>query len=304
WSIYKVGNMFLMLKEKILHLQNVNVLHEYLNELKRDLAREDQETLPKDQLDRKRFLKFPQVKQQLGELIGKLHELADKVDKVHRNCTIFNMVAHSAGAMSGILTLLGLTLAPVTAGASLALGLGAVATVTSVSTSIMEHKSRSSAETEVSRLMSTAIKKWKVLLEVLKSNRHIADTIEKLTEAVKCIEINIPVMETGKANTGSSANANVFMSSEGISIIQLAMAVATTKAARIISVATAGVFFLVDVSFLVKESMHLHDGAKAVSAENLRKRARELERKLEELTQICRRTCLSHPQSSAGIKNT
>ena len=41
-----------------------------------------------------------------------------------------------------------------------------------------------------------------------------------------------------------------------------------------------------DVGFLVKESMHLHDGAKAASAENLRQRARELERKLEELTQI------------------
>ena len=41
-----------------------------------------------------------------------------------------------------------------------------------------------------------------------------------------------------------------------------------------------------DVGFLVKESMHLHDGAKAVAAETLRQRAWELERKLEELTQI------------------
>ena len=41
-----------------------------------------------------------------------------------------------------------------------------------------------------------------------------------------------------------------------------------------------------DVGFLVKESMHLHDGAKAASAENLQQRARELERKREELTQI------------------
>ena len=39
----------------------------------------------------------------------------------------------------------------------------------------------------------------------------------------------------------------------------------------------------------MKESMHLHDGAKAASAETLRQRARELERKLEELTQIYRR---------------
>ena len=44
-----------------------------------------------------------------------------------------------------------------------------------------------------------------------------------------------------------------------------------------------------DVGFLVKESMHLHDGAKAASAETLRQRAREPERELEELTQIYRR---------------
>ena len=44
-----------------------------------------------------------------------------------------------------------------------------------------------------------------------------------------------------------------------------------------------------DVGFLVKESMHLHDGAKAASAETLRQHAREPERELEELTQIYRR---------------
>ena len=64
----------------------MNALHEYLNELKRDLAGKEQETLPKEQLDRKRFLKkFPQVTQQLVELKSKLQELADNVDKVHRD---------------------------------------------------------------------------------------------------------------------------------------------------------------------------------------------------------------------------
>ena len=65
-----------------------------------------------------------------------------------------------------------------------------------------------------------------------------------------------------------------------------ATASAIAKGARIAGLATAGLFLLVDVGFLVKESMHLHDGAKAVAAETLRQRAWELERKLEELTQI------------------
>ncbi|OWK04085.1 APOL3 [Cervus elaphus hippelaphus] len=134
------------------NMEDMNALHEYLNELKGDLAGKDQETLPKEQLDRRRFLKkFPRVMQQLVELIGKLRELADNVDKVHRDCTISNVVSHSTSALSGALTILGLALAPVTAGASVALlatgiGLGAASAVTAVATSIVEHRQLSKAQ--------------------------------------------------------------------------------------------------------------------------------------------------------------
>ncbi|XP_061273334.1 apolipoprotein L3-like [Bos javanicus] len=182
-------------------------------------------------------------------------------------------------------------------GASVALlatgiGLGAAAGVTSVSTSIIERVKRSSAETEASRMMSSVVKKWKVLLEVLKSNPHIVDT--KKEEAVQCIEMHIHAMETGNANPGSEAIASIYMSPGRISgpAIQhietgfKATALTITKGARIVGLAAAGVFLLVDVGFLVKESIHLHDGAKTEAAESLRRRAWELERKLEELTQI------------------
>ncbi|KAB0346288.1 hypothetical protein FD754_011145 [Muntiacus muntjak] len=264
-----------------LPLGEAEELHKYLDELKRALVEESQERVPKEQLDRRRFLiKFPRVKRQLEEFIGKFHELADKVDKVHKGCTISNVMAHSTGAVSSILTIVGLALASVTAGASVVLlatgiGLGAAAAVTHVSTSIIEHVKRSSAETEASHMMSSVVKKWKVLLEVLKSNPHIVDTTEKVTEAVQCIEMNIYAMETGKANPGSQIEAGF-----------KATALTITKGVQIAGLATAGVFLLVDVGFLVKESKHLHDGAKTVAAESLRQRAWELERKLEELTQI------------------
>ena len=271
-------------------------LHKYLNELKRALVEEDQERLSKEQLDRRRFLnKFRRVKRQLEECISKFRELADKVEKVHKGCTISNVMAHSTGAVSSILTIVGLALAPVTMGASVVLlatgiGLGAAAGVTSVSTSIIERVKRSSAETEASRMMSTLIKKWKVLLEVLKS----IPTTEKVTKAVQCIEMHIHAMETGQAIPGSEANASICMSPGRISgpAIQhietgfKATALTITKGARIAGLAAAGVFLLVDVGFLVKESMHLHDGAKTEAAESLRRRAWELERKLEKLTQI------------------
>ena len=269
-------------------------LHNYLNELKRALVEDDKERLSKAQLDRRRFLnQFPQVKRQLEECISKFHELADKAEKVHKGCTISNMMAHSTGAVSGILTIVGLALALVTMGSSVVFlatvtGLGAVGTVTSVSTSILEHIKRSSVETIASRMMSTLIKKWKVLLEILKSN----PTTEKVTKAVQCIEMHVHDMQTGKAYSDSAAN--VFMSFLILSSSSIqkkeagfkAPALTITKGGQIVGLATSGVFLLVDVGCLVKESMHLHGGAKAASAENLRQRARELERKLEELTQI------------------
>ncbi|KAM9683986.1 apolipoprotein L3-like isoform 1-T2 [Dama dama] len=308
WDILSRKELLLLLNiflERIkteagLSREEAEELHKYVDELKRALVEEDQERVPKEQLDRRRFLiKFPRVKRQLEEFVGKFHKLADEVDKVHKGCTISNLMAHSTGAVSSILTIVGLALAPVTAGASVALlatgiGLGAAAAVTQVSTTIIKHVKRSSAETEASHMMSSVVKKWKVLLEVLKSNPHIIDTTEKVTEAVQCIEMNIYAMETGKANPGSAANANIYMRPGRISgpaIQQIeggfrATALTITKGVQIAGLATAGIFLLVDVGLLVKESKHLHDGAKTVAAESLRQRTWELERKLEELTQI------------------
>ena len=106
---------------------------------------EDQDRLlQKYQQEKERFLKeFPQVKQELKESIRKLRELADSVDKVHRDCTISNVVASSISIASGFLTILGLVLAPFTVGVRLGLsatrlGLGAAAAVTGMSTSIVE----------------------------------------------------------------------------------------------------------------------------------------------------------------------
>ena len=106
--------------------------------------------------------------------------------------------------------------------------------------------------------------------------------------------MNIRAMETVKSNPGLAADANVFINS-GIISVQSSQqeevtfkstALAMTKGARIVGVATAGVCLLMDVAFLVKEAKHLHEGAKTESAERLRQQARELEKKLEVLTRI------------------
>lgn len=89
---------------------------------------EDKDSLPKELQDRKRFVEaFPRLKRKLQENIRKLRALADHLDQVHRGCTISHVVTNSTSVASGVLGILGLALAPMTAGGSLLLsatGLG------------------------------------------------------------------------------------------------------------------------------------------------------------------------------------
>lgn len=287
--------------EKLLNEENwereeAKALYEVFTQRKGGMA-----VLRQGQLDRERFLReFPQVRQELEERIGKLRALAAKVDKVHKDCTIANVVASSTGAVSGLLTIVGLSLAPVTAGASLVLlttgiGLGTAAAVTSVSTSIVEHSNSSLAKAKASHLMSTDSNKEKVAMEILQhSTPKIASLTNKFVKIVQGIAKNVKALKLLKAKPLTAAEAKSFMTGGAMSVrsaekVEKAFAgtvLAMTKGAKIVGLATAGFGLLLDVVSLVKSSKHLHEGAKAESSEELWQEAQELETKLETLSKI------------------
>uniref|UniRef100_A0A8C0WJS4 Apolipoprotein L3 n=1 Tax=Castor canadensis TaxID=51338 RepID=A0A8C0WJS4_CASCN len=249
-------------------------LHQALMKLISDLAMQDEEELHNDQEDRERFLNtFPQVKMELEEHIKKLRALADKIDKVHKDCIISHVVATSTGAASGVLTILGLALAPVTAGVSLALsatgiGLGRAAAVTSVATSIVDHSSTLSAKAEARSLLSTSMDTMKEVKNVLSQTApRVASTTTKCIRDLQGIEKSICAIKLDKANSHLATSDKLERTFGGTVL-------AMTKGAQIMGAATAGVFLLMDVISLVKESMHLHDGAKTESAAELRQQAR------------------------------
>ncbi|XP_032502194.1 apolipoprotein L3-like [Phocoena sinus] len=281
--------------------EEAEVLNECLNELKTDLAVDDQDTLQEDKLDRERFLEeYPRVKEELEEGITKLYALADKADKLHRDCTISHVAANSAGTVSSVLTILSLSLAPVTAGASLALfatglGLGAAAAVTSVSTSIVERVRTLALETEASRYTSTADDKEEVFEGVVSNSRdQFISSVGNFFQAMQGIGNNFRAIKVAKGNPGLAASAKRFTTTGQVSAkrgkqVQKAFGgtvLAMTKEARIQGVAFAGLSLLMEVASLVKEAKHLHEGAKTESAERLRQKARELEKMLEVLTGI------------------
>ncbi|OBS79671.1 hypothetical protein A6R68_22127, partial [Neotoma lepida] len=128
---------------------------------------EEDERLEKE-LQKRRFLEeFPGLKRKLEEHIRKPRDLADHLDKVHKDCTISNVVSSSVGIASGVL---GLALAPFTGGVSLLLsaasvGLGAAAGVTGLTTSIVEESSRITDEAEARRLVGAC---QDTVIEILK----------------------------------------------------------------------------------------------------------------------------------------
>uniref|UniRef100_A0A8C0Q5C5 Apolipoprotein L3 n=1 Tax=Canis lupus familiaris TaxID=9615 RepID=A0A8C0Q5C5_CANLF len=260
--------------------EEADILREGLNDLTGHMDMEDED------LARETFLNvFPQLKVELEKRIRKLRRLADEVDKVHKRCTISNMVASSTGAASGLLGVLGLGLAPVTAGFSLTLlttgsMLGVAATVTHMSTSLVEYSNTSSARAEASDLVSEHILKILSLGSVIRNLKKIAknNSAKKVATVQPHLVDKARRLMTGRSVSVRSGN-----------LVQKAFggtALAMTKGIRFLGMASSGVFLLMDVASLVKESRHLHEGARAELAEVLRQQAQELERKLELLTRL------------------
>ncbi|XP_045704372.1 myosin-9-like [Phyllostomus hastatus] len=277
--------------------EEADALYEELNQLKRLMATEDKQNLSDEQRHREMFMKqFTWVKQDLKWRIAHLHALADTVDRMHRGCTISNMVASSTSAVSGTLTIVGLSLGPMTAGASLVLaatGLGAIATVTSVSASIAERVGNKSAKAEACRLVSDAIDNevvMQVLSEIVPGIASLAKGILSLYKIVK----NVRASNVAKAKPLIEAEVRFLVTTVKISMrnnreLKEAFGISAQEVAKgawIFALATAGVFLLEDAISLVKETKHLNEGSKSESAAELRQQAQELEGKLEELIWI------------------
>lgn len=276
-------------------------LHKALRDLTALSAIVDRDRRQKSLKGREKFSKaFPHLKAEVVRHISQLHTLADQAEELHRGCTISNVVAGSFSAASDILELLGLFLAPVTAEGSLVLsatglGLGVAATVTNVATSVMEETSRVLDKVEAGHHASTGMHVLeeagtsvaRIASKVPQATRDIARDLEALEQhmnALRLVRTNPQLEEDARilTTTGSIPAQRAKQVRTSLKGTPLAM----SNEARIHSATTTGVALLRDVGSLVKESKHLYEGSASESAEALRKLARELEEKLEELIEF------------------
>lgn len=182
------------------------------------MSGKDPETLKEDQLDRRKVLEeFPVMKQDLEEDTEKIHAFVDKVAKVHKDCRISKVVAHSTGTVSGILSILPLALAPLTMGATLPLlasGLGLIiaAAVTDVSTNIVEQVNTSSMEIKTTQLLSSDRKRWKVIKDVLhKRKPQIISATKSLISALEYTEKQVQFIKVIKASPALATKVKFFI---------------------------------------------------------------------------------------------
>ncbi|XP_074127673.1 apolipoprotein L3-like [Sminthopsis crassicaudata] len=221
------------------------------------------------------------MKLKLEKFMQELCYMADKIDKIHNDCTITNVVASSTGAVSGVLSILGITLAPVTAGGSLALfatgmGLGIAAGITRLSASIVDEVSASQGRKYLNNVKKKSDDAMKGLAK--EANRII-------NELSKFFPNDFPFSNKLASNSGTwRLRKASFQSAKDFQRAVLSM----STGARIMVSLEVGVFVLMHVADIVKDSRHLLNGAKSTTAAELREKAQNLREKLQELSEICK----------------
>ncbi|RXM91412.1 Apolipoprotein L3 [Acipenser ruthenus] len=101
---------------------------------------------------------YEKEKKEIKELLTELKGIADELDKVDRHCIIAKTTRSSAGVVGGVLTIVGICLAPVTAGVSLGLSIAGTATavagtVTSGGAQIGKHVQDGKANKRVTEIL-------------------------------------------------------------------------------------------------------------------------------------------------------
>ncbi|KAJ7330149.1 hypothetical protein JRQ81_016323 [Phrynocephalus forsythii] len=254
---------------------------------------------------------FPVHREVLKKCIRSLQEIADRIDITHKDCTIANITASSAGATSGILRVLGLTLAPFSAGVSLILtatgiGLGAAAAAAGISASVSEYIIDSEGLRKLQALMNECKESLRLVMHPdefdfsPESTPNPAKLVKKavsIYSAPEKFKANVKALKVARANPelaalaqqATAAGIGTRAAMTGVEEAESAFrgtALAMTKGARMLSAASAGFFFLYDAYSLIQGVIHLTEGAKADVAAKIRDKASKLEEALQELNKL------------------
>uniref|UniRef100_H3A6V8 Uncharacterized protein n=1 Tax=Latimeria chalumnae TaxID=7897 RepID=H3A6V8_LATCH len=240
---------------------------------------------------------------QIEKHIQDLHEIADKIDHVHKGSTIANVTASSAGIVSGTLAIIGLALAPVTAGASTILiavgcGVGAASGGTGISAGITDFVSKRKNKKRFETTIHSVIENLEKILGehrpgftqilVVFNIAKMAQTIE----AIPKVKAGSEVVDLAQDLTvlGNTARKVEYLADiKDVKKVLPGAAATVSNAARIAGITFSAAFIAVDIGSIIYNSIHLSKGARTEMAKGIRSIAKLLEERLTEIKTICER---------------
>nr|XP_048310609.1 apolipoprotein L6-like isoform X2 [Myodes glareolus] len=246
-----------------------------------------------------RFLKqFHSWRKNENKRIRTLYAIADNIDKSDQKATKAKMVTDSASVISEAMCLLGLALAPVTAGGSLVLtaagtGLGAAAGITNIVTHVKEDSRNKSALAQANRIIPSHDQELEEVTGKMTAYVTAAGEIAyKCGSAWETIRKHIRALQLTKTHPHVASAASKLMTTGRVSTrssrqIQKAFggtALALTKNALMKNGLPALFFLGQDIHALWKDWEKLQAGEPTELAKELRWRAQKRERVVSERT--------------------
>lgn len=249
--------------------------------------------------EERRFLEqFPSWRKNENKRIRALYAIADNIDKRDQKATKTKVMSNSASVISGAMCLLGLALAPVTAGGSLVLtaagtGLGAAAGITNIVTDVKEDSRNKSALAQANRIIPSSDQELEEVTGKKTAYATAAGEIAyKCTSTWETIRKHIRALQLTKTHPNVASAASKLMTAGRVSTqssrqIQKAFggtALAMTKDALMRN-SLAAIFFLgQDIYALLKDWEKLQARKPTELAKELRSRAQKKERVVSEHT--------------------
>ncbi|XP_036924132.1 apolipoprotein L6-like [Sturnira hondurensis] len=241
--------------------------------------------------EERQFLKeFPIFKEELEAAITNFHALADEMDKAHQTFTTVSMMSNTVSVVADVMGILGLVLAPATAGGSLmlsaaAMGLGTAAEAAINITDILEYLRKKEIEAQAN-------------IQVPDSQQHLAMNVAtsaiKFGTNVKDIGKNVNAFQIAKNHPRLAAAAERLLTASQVSSktkkqVQSAFGGTTIVMKHSTHLQKRGMAFFalgMDLLALMKNKKDLEEGSTTKLAEELRAKARKVERELTKLTKL------------------
>ncbi|XP_042606821.1 uncharacterized protein LOC122141952 [Cyprinus carpio] len=290
----------------------MNQMLHHLNQLCEIRMNQDTRLAFLFQDDAQKFIDvFSERHSRMRQLLSDLEETAAKLDSMKLGASISTVAGSSVGILGGVLAILGIALAPLTAGASLAcavagMGLGGISAVNTLVTEITEMAVNSqqehTAESYLNSYRDDMIKIEECLNEVANSERPLkpsevdVNTVLHCTgEVVKQAVDGLAAYAVHKSERVTAATTEIAMQdlNTASDVPQVARYLSRTeqlanakalrivKCSRVASGFTNLLFIGLDVYFIVKESKSLANGSESEVSKLIRSRAALCKSELE-----------------------